>query len=290
MAFDPSLSSLLRSVDAERWLENLAGLSGVAEEDAPPVTASSDTASKDDLAGQGFAVLANAHATKSCARLVEAISHIVGAGLPAVFVYAFEPLWTLGERLRARISTWLGHPYVLMNDVWAWSIPADGSGGWSPHRGFGERLDRRAPEIVNVWLALSDATVERSCMHFVKLDDDADYPDHLDRATPPSEHARAVPIAAGAALAWNANVLHWGGRCEPHAAGPRVSCSFSLVRGTRAETLSVVEAGAMDFTARLDAVAQQIATYGQGQHDVSPDVLEWARATYALRRQIERWR
>jgi hypothetical protein len=47
------------------------------------------------------------------------------------------------------------------------------------------------------------------------------------------------------------------------------------VRALDAERLSVDE--------RVDLVAEQIATYGEGQLDVTPEVLAWARAYSGLR-------
>lgn len=244
-----------------------------------------DALEKPWLSREGYVVLREAESLDRCRRLVTGIAQLVAAGLPAVAVYAFDETWQLGERVRARLSALVGQEYVLLDDAWAWQIEPGHGRGWPPHRGWVEPLDRIAPEIINVWVALTEVTTERSCMHVVPLDEDARYPAALDRTDAPAEKVRALPVAAGTALAWNANLLHWGGACSARAPGPRVSCSFSVARGALAQRLPA--ASAMDLQSRLDSIALQIETYGEGQPDVSEEARVWARATNALRTGIE---
>ncbi|MBX3199920.1 MAG: phytanoyl-CoA dioxygenase family protein [Labilithrix sp.] len=211
------------------------------------------------------------------------IARLRDAGLPAVFVLATDSALALGELVQQAVSVCLSEAYTLVADVWAWEIPR-GRSGWSAHRGISTLLDRARPELVNTWIALSDVPVERSCMHFVPLDADAGYPDDLAAiaASPPSG-GHATALTTGEALAWNANVLHWGGPCAVDCAGPRVSCAFSLVRTDALPAIGLAPLTASATpTERVDLVATQIATYGAGQHDVSDEILEWARATFTL--------
>lgn len=217
----------------------------------------------------------------TCAALRGAIDRVLDDGMPAVAIYADEALVALGHHVAARTSRVLGRAYVLAEDYWAWKIPR-GNSGWPAHRGHALLLDRDAPEWINVWIALDDVEEDRSCMWFVDLDDDPHYPCALDRVTP--HDATPVPLAAGDALAWNANVLHWGGACAANARGPRVSCSFSLAREDAVAKLGVRVVGVPNARERVEAVARQIARYGEGQPDVAPAVREWARATSVLSR------
>jgi hypothetical protein len=283
------VSQLLRPHDAAARLKAL--VPGLALLDTPPGAAAEpsgpaleDEDEKPWLAREGYVFLRGAESPETCARLVAGIGQLLAAGLPAVAVFAFDETWRLGERVRARVSRLAGHPYLLLNDAWAWQIEPGHGRGWPPHRGWGELLDRGAPEVLNVWVALSDVSAERSCMHLVPLDEDPHYPDALTRSDAAPEKVRALPVAAGTALAWNANVLHWGGACSARAPGPRVSCSFSLARGALADRLPV--ASITDVSSRLDVIAQQVETYGEGQPDVSEEAREWARATNALRSRI----
>jgi hypothetical protein len=288
----PDLSKLLSSANASALLERVATLAGeLPITDTVPLGSGQpshpeDAAERAWLERDGFGRLIGAEA-ELLAPMRSTIDKLLAEGLPAVFLYLTDAVWMLGERLRPRISELLGRPYGLAADAWAWRIDP-GQSGWPPHRGWRERLDRRAPELVNVWVALSDVRADQSCMHAVPLDRDPDYPGQLDRVASfraPHEEVVALPIEAGTALFWNANVLHWGGPCSVRADGPRVSCSFSLVRDDALDRVGLppVRLDVLDRRARLDLVAAQIATYGERKPDVSAEVLEWARATVVLR-------
>ncbi|MDB4942362.1 MAG: hypothetical protein JWP97_1896 [Labilithrix sp.] len=213
-------------------------------------------------------------------RLVRAASHLTGAGLPATFLFLFDDLWHLGARLRDRVSAATGRKYELADDVWAWVVPR-GRRGWPAHRGVASPvLDRAAPELLNAWIALSDVEIGRACMHFVPLERDPAYPHALALTDVPPDGGDPAPLAAGEALVWNANMLHWGGEHALPELAPRVSCAFSLVRADAAETLGLPLAAPGE---RVDSVARQIVIYGEDQPDVAPDVLAWARASVATR-------
>lgn len=244
-----------------------------------------DEAEVQALGENGFATFVNAESEAICGCAVEVIDNVRGAGLPALFLYAYDEPWLLGERLCARLSGLLARKYVMIEDVWAWRIER-GSRGWPPHRGVRSTLlQRQTPEVINVWVALTKVAADQSCIHVVPLDEDPGYPSALDRVDAPLESVRALPVSAGTALAWNANLLHWGGPCSARARGPRMSCSFTFCLADAAEGLGMqpVSLHDFDFRARLDAIARQILTYGEGQPDVAAEVATWARANEALR-------
>lgn len=233
------------------------------------------------LHAKGYARLGGLCERTACSDMVTMIARLRDAGLPAVFVLATDAALALGQLVQQVVSVCSSEAYTLVEDVWAWQIPR-GRSGWPAHRGISTLLDRARPELVNTWIALSDVPVERSCMHFVPLDEDAGYPDDLATIAAPAG-GDATALAAGEALAWNANVLHWGGPCALECAGPRVSCAFSLVRTDALPAIGLAPLTAsLTPTERVDLVAKQIATYGAGQHDVSDEILEWARATFTL--------
>jgi hypothetical protein len=252
-----------------------------------------DAAERRWLVRDGFAGAAAAAPAEVAAALVRGIRALRERGLPATFIYAFDEMWAVGELVRDRIAAITGRSYMLVEDAWAWEIPP-GEGGWPPHRGIGHvRLDREAPEILDVWVALSDASAERACMHAVPLDDDPGYPDTLERVDAPLAAGRALPMRAGDALFWNANVLHWGGRCAPRAAGPRVSGSFTLCRSDAAgafpELVGLPALARLPFERRMDLVARMILLYGlHAPPDVSGVVREWAAITHGLSTRFSR--
>lgn len=235
----------------------------------------------EELARSGiaaFPILTKAEAS----RLETAIAHLRAAERPATLVYAFDEPWQLGARVARAVSRALSAEYVLLDDAWAFAIDP-GAHGWPAHRGMSHELfDRARPEVLDTWVAITDAPVERSCLHAVPLDEDPGYPDQLSSVAVPDARARALPVTRGTALAWNANVLHWGGPCTANAAGPRMSLTYTLVRRDAAARLDlegrVVAPLGLDFDARIALVAAQLRTYGEGQHDVSEDALNWAQA------------
>jgi hypothetical protein len=285
------VQELLRLLSSPSELRQIApelNLEGAprAVDATPPGLVPADESERDWLIRDGFAALAGVLAEPAALALAAAIDALRARELPAAFLYAFDETWALGELVRARISALTGHTYTLVEDVWAWRI-APGEGGWPPHRGIGHaRLDRRAPEILNVWIALREATADRACMHAIPLDEDPGYPDELARVDGPLTAVRALPVHAGDALFWNANLLHWGGRCAARAAGPRVSCSFSLCRSdaaARFPDLAVLPPGrGLELVKRADLLARMILLYGAGQPDVSDVVREWAAITHGL--------
>ncbi len=238
------------------------------------------------LESEGHLVVDEVASAEEVHDLSRAIDAVVADGLPPVFVYLGDLLWTLGDRLCSRVSSLLGHRYDLIEDAWAWRIEP-GARGWLPHRGWSARVfDRRAPELLNAWLALGDVPADRACIHAIPLADDPHYPARLDRVDAPLECVTALPLRAGSVACWNANLLHWGGPCARHSLARRYSASFSLVRRDARDPAlgSLVELATLDPARRLDLIAAQIATYGSGKTEVSDAVLHWARAATLLAR------
>lgn len=287
----PTVQSVLRLAASPEAFAELApqlGVTGslprqVAEETAHPATDE-----RTWLAREGFASLPEMATRTTCRALVQAVEALRARDLPASFLYAFDEVWALGRSIGQRISSVMGREYRLVEDIWAWHVLPGSGRGWPPHRGVAhERLDRKAPEVINAWAALTDASADRACMHAVPLDDDPSYPDALDSVEAPLSAVRALPATEGHVLFWNANVLHWGGRCAARAVGPRVSCSFTLCRADAASRFPSLVLLAplehLDLAARMDAVAKMILVYGQpGRDDVSAVVYEWATVTQAL--------
>jgi ectoine hydroxylase-related dioxygenase (phytanoyl-CoA dioxygenase family) len=238
------------------------------------------------LAQRGFAAARGAIDGRTALATARAIEALRERSLPASFVYAFDEPWMIGEQIRQQMSHRLGHEYRLVEDVWAWHVPP-GHGGWPPHRGvYDVSLDRAAPEILNTWVALSEVPADRACIHVVPIDQDTGYPGTLERVDVPPSAGQALPANPGDVLFWNANVLHWGGECAERATGPRISCSFTLCRAdavVRFPRLQILRPlSELDLTARVDAIARMVTTYGKHQPDVSEAVSQWAALTVAL--------
>lgn len=293
------MSSLLRATDApRRILEHVGSLApGLSISPLGDVAAGSvrvipaDQEQAHLLAREGIATLPDAIPREETnAALIRGIGSLIDAALPAVFIYLFDEVWRIGDALRARVSALLGRPYALAEDGWAWQVER-GREGWAPHRDDDRVLDRAAPERVNVWVALTDTTADRSCIHVVPLEQDEHYPNALDRDEARAASVRQLPVGARTGLVWNANLLHWGGRCASDAAGPRVAISFTLIRADAAERMGfpLVDLAEHSPERRVDTVAKWIAGYGpKGLPDVSDEIRSWAKATCALQNALAR--
>jgi hypothetical protein len=241
------------------------------------------------LERDGFAILARPSTVDGEPALRnalgDAMTRLVERGLPATFVYLFDEAWVLGSQLVTAVSAMLGQSYALAADGYAWRVAVGTGQGWRPHRDDPNLLNRRAPERVNVWFALTDATAERACIHVVPLDEDPGYPSDLGRTDAPLTAVRALPVAAGTALAWNANLLHWGGACSPRSCGARMAISFTAMRDDAAGRVNTrrLRAEMLSPTRRIELVASLIAGYEHYRGpDVSDEVMMWAKATWHL--------
>lgn len=225
------------------------------------------------LEREGWATVPDALSRDDASSLADDVARLVAEGLPAVFVYAYEDVWAIGARLADGASAALGAPYELIADAWAFHV-APGSAGWAAHRGSYELSDRAKPESINVWLALTDVREEDACMHVVPLDRDPGYPHDLKSAE--KRASVALPVSRGTALAWNANVLHWGGA---NAGRTRASITYTLRRGGAALHLEQ-----LDLRSRLDLIADQVLVYGDLDQAITPEIREWAALTSARER------
>lgn len=251
------------------------------------------------LAERGFAVVTDLVTRAEATDVAMRIEALRADGVPPVFGYAIDNVWSVGHAIARGASASLGASYELLSDGWVfWIEPKPGRAGWAPHRGstvLGE--DRLAPDDINAWLALTDVTIDGSCMYVTPLDEDPLYP--TDLTAPASEMARArgraLPVEAGTLLVWNANALHWGGAMRERATTPRVSITFTARRADASAGTAPDEPAACtaqrepgDLRARLDEIARFVLTYEGQEPDFPLDAKLWARWTERLPDELRR--
>ena len=229
----------------------------------------------------GFMQLDHLLPTSARVDLLECVSRLVDAGLPPAFAFVYDAFWKTFASVARSLSVALG-PLEVLPDFWVWSIsPSDARGGWPPHRDHTKAVVRGAdgiPTRMNVWLALTDAPREHACLSLVPLSEDPEYPESLNQTS--TRQGRAFPVAAGAGLVWDANVLHWGNPADPRAKHPRVSAAMTLERPGRGVDF---ERG-LSFHQRLDIVALQITRYEPYEPTLPEELRVWARTLCGLRR------
>lgn len=242
------------------------------------------------LAADGWARVEGVVPPGERAKLAAAVRALDDAGLPTTLAYVWDESFLALQGVRPLAARVLGDHAVLA-DVWAFRVaPVAGARGWRPHRGS-YALERRPdgrPLMLNVWIALTEATRSTACMWLVPRARDRAYPDSLDDCSASEADAVALEGPAGTAFVWDANTLHWGGAMSERAEGDRVSLTFTL-RARDADERGFLELPErLSLRARLDLVARQLDTYREAVTDAR--ALEWAALTVGLARQTGRKR
>jgi hypothetical protein len=211
-------------------------------------------------------------------------------GIPLPFAFVYDQFWQLFQRLSGLLETILGTGYRALPDFWVWYVqPSEEAKGWGPHRDrVVPTVDRNnSPHSLTLWVAFSDATPLNGCIHLV--------PAHLDERfkqrfwdgegntyVTDLQNVRALPATAGSILAWNQNVLHWGGRASRKGSAPRASAAFEFQRGDRTpfNTPLLDPRQLPPFQKRLGLVGKQVLQY-KHMYPLAPDIAAIAESLRA---------
>lgn len=208
-----------------------------------------------------------------------AVESVMAAGWPAVFAMLYDELWRCC-RLPAIARLLEGHfgsEFSQIPHLWVHIVPAvSGALGWMPH------FDGFRQGRVSVWLALTDATVDNGCIHIVPPDalpavfrtTDIDETVVMRDVLKAMQGTRAMPVAAGAALGWEFDVFHWGGR----AVNPR-----EPRRAISMEFLSSAHPPESDETRLLD-VSGPLPSFGERLRIVAGALQIYAKREPVMRR------
>jgi hypothetical protein len=218
------------------------------------------------------------------AKLNRAIDAVTAAGWPAIFAWVFDELWfTVRTLAVARLLEGaLGPGAAQVPHIWVHIVPAvDGARGWGPHKDGG--LAHGSRSHLSIWIALTDASVDNGCIYVLPRSTASAAFIDRDWATgeiPVADAVRligavrALPAPAGSALAWDFDVLHWGGvRRGP--GGPRRSLSLEFIARDTApfeDEHPLLPCGAGDplpeFADRLTYIAEGLLQYGKHEPGV----------------------
>ncbi|KAL3926265.1 MAG: hypothetical protein SGPRY_003377 [Prymnesium sp.] len=171
----------------------------------------------------------------SCSR---AIDRLEEAGLPPQFILLFDETWIVVDAASTALSSALGLANV--QDFFIFNVKP-GMTGWGMHRDRAGADSVRAfredglPMYNTVWVALTDASIETSCIYLLPSFAD---PSYRSIDSEPSEdpeivlqrhqYVRALPVEQGTVLSWSQRVIHWGSASPPNAPTPRKTLAFAM--------------------------------------------------------------
>ena len=179
-------------------------------------------------------------------------------GIPATFVFLYDTVWEFIRKVVVPTMKHCTHCHNELNyDFLAWYIdPTQQMAGFTPHR------DRQPEQIsqtfhsndgqakyVTMWMALTHAHPENSCLYVIPKQNDPGYMagddtttnnnnnhypnDPLSRALNTKEayqNIRAIPRLPGQSVLFTHRIMHWGSRGNPNSSSssiqPRIAISF----------------------------------------------------------------
>jgi hypothetical protein len=139
-----------------------------------------------DLQNDGYTLVDEQPDPTLVHKLAEGISKLNDVHkLPASFILLSDEAWQLADTCSRHLQNKINHPSNVFNfDVLAWCVdPSQGVAGFSPHRDRQPRNKDIADSFhqdgqakyVTLWMALSDATPENSCLYVIPKEYDPGY-------------------------------------------------------------------------------------------------------------------
>jgi ectoine hydroxylase-related dioxygenase (phytanoyl-CoA dioxygenase family) len=181
------------------------------------------------------------------------------------------------------LEKFLDKNYKQLPDFWAWHV-SSGQSGWAPHRDKvkGSLFENNIPKSLTVWIPLSKASPNNSCMYVLPANKDNFYnKPKLNKNFPGVlSDIRALPAEAGDVLMWTQEVYHWGSSSgEDSLNEPRISIAFEFQRSDVApfNTLLLEPNLLPTFNDRLALISMQILQYTH-MYGFKKDLVYWAQS------------
>lgn len=215
------------------------------------------------------------------AAMASAVKNMAESGIMPVFAFMYDEFWLMYMKQRHILAHLLGSDYIMLPDFWVWHIdPLKAEGGFPPHRDrCNEVFPKDRPNSLTVWIPLSNATPDNSCIYIIPTNRDPTYNTTNDSTWDIKfQDIRALPAKPGDVLCWTTSVLHWGSHSNPLSTKPepRISVGVEFQRADvpiyRQPPLNPLILPA--FKDRLTLIATQLFTYKGARGSISPELEE----------------
>lgn len=230
----------------------------------------------------------------------ECIENVKKAGFPPVFALVYDVFWQAFACFNSTLSGILGGNWLLIPNFWFYYIDnTDESKGFEPHTDSSDpfindylskaRLNLfdpdGIPQIITIWVAVTDANPINSCIYIVPINRDPGYADVTRHLFPIKrdikgvdtngdfqremkfdlQDVRAIPIQAGTLSCWNPYVIHWGSRSSKFAQQPRISIATYCQRDNipLIDDMGISLSSEIDFKTRVNVIYRGMDRYGK---------------------------
>eukprot|EP00750_Incisomonas_marina_P032560 INCI9218.3.p1 GENE.INCI9218.3~~INCI9218.3.p1 ORF type:complete len:303 (-),score=37.54 INCI9218.3:773-1681(-) len=190
-------------------------------------------------------------------RLAAGVEQLLALGHPPSAISMFDEAWLLAASLSPLIEELTGN--VPLGDWFTFHVHGGAKSqsdlvrnpssrpraGWGPHRdrpGGVDQADAQlapgfredgSPMYTTVWVALTDATPDNSCLYFLPACNDPGYKkqgDNIEGVFDDLSRWQAIsaqPVNAGGFLVFSHRTLHWGSLAKEEQP-PRIALSFAF--------------------------------------------------------------
>lgn len=219
-------------------------------------------------------------------QMLECIENVRKIGFPPMFALVYDVFYQVFAYFDSSLARILGKGYKLMPNFWVYYIDTSDSGkGFEPHRDaeYANTIGPDGmPNVITIWVTITDATPLNSCMYLVPANRDPQYVNAIhDLNTGATQFAlediRALPTKAGVLSCWDQYVFHWGSRSSKRAKLPRVSYAAYCQRGdiSSVDDVAIDIPSVLDFETRLALICKGLYRYSYVgfQHSKQAEVL-----------------
>ena len=236
------------------------------------------------------------HSAGDMSALSSIIDELEAVGLPAQFMLLYDEVWGIVNGVSRSLEPLFG--LANIQDFFVFRVPPGGA-GWPMHRdrsgadpstGFNYE---RMPLSTTVWISLTDASLQTSCIFCLPAYADPNYSSEtLDEdatviLAQAHQHIRPMPVLQGDVLAWSSRLLHWGSASPLDAPTTRKTLTFTMADPSFEQPSIITSSSQLPpFPARLVLVAYSLVCYHHSQPVppiVVPVVLDVLRRESFLR-------